>query len=388
MAVSRGDFDSPTTAVRSAAPVIRYCTEFRRALPAALRRHMPFLALILACWIAGLIVCGVTGIRWTKTLTMYFSTFQVTLPLMAMCLLAGRVLVIMIAERPARPLTQFYRELRSSLLSPQRMASAVPILAGMYVFGGTFTVMKAAIPFLAPFSWDVAFEEWDRWLHAGYAPWELLYPLLGGPRPTQVLNWGYNAWLVVLNLVWVWQAFSLRNARQQLQFFMSFVLGWVLLGSAAAMVFSSAGPCFFGRATGFADPYAPLMAHLATVNQTHTLWALNVQEKLWELYATSELGLGAGISAMPSIHVASATLFALIGWRTYRWLGIALTFYAVTIMIGSVHLGWHYAIDGYAGAAGMCAIWWLVGRLLAWWAKRSSTGSAPEAAVAGEVASH
>lgn len=387
MAVSRGDCDYPTTAVRIAAPLVRYCTEFTRALPAALRRSLPFLALIFACWIAGVIVCGVTGIQWTKTVTMYFSTFQRIVPLMAAGLLAGRALVIMIAERPSRPLAQFYRELRSSLLSPQRMASAVPVLAGMYIFGGTFTVMKASIPFLAPFSWDVAFEQWDRWLHAGYAPWELLYPLLGGPRPTQFLNWTYNVWLVVLNLVWVWQAFSVKNERLRLQFFMSFVLGWVLLGSVAAMMFSSAGPCFFGRVTGLPDPYAPLMAHLATVNETHTLWALNVQEKLWELYATSELGLGAGISAMPSMHVASATLFALIGWRTHRWLGIALTLYAVMIMIGSVHLGWHYAIDGYAGAAGMGAIWWLVGRLLAWWEKRSATASAPEAAVAGEIAS-
>jgi hypothetical protein len=356
-------------------------------LPPALWRHSPFLVLIVACWIAGLIVCGLTGIPWTKTVTMYFSTFHAIVPVMAVCLLAGRALIIMFAERPARPLTQFYRELRSSLLSPQRMAHAVPVLAGMYVFGGTFTVMKASIPFLAPFSWDVAFEEWDRWLHLGYAPWELLYPLLGGPLSTQVLNWSYNAWLVVLNLVWVWQAFSLKNERGRLQFFMSFVLGWVLLGSAAAMMFSSAGPCFFGRATGLPDPYAPLMAHLAAINQTHTLWALNVQEKLWEFYAASELGLGAGISAMPSMHVASATLFALIGWRTHRWLGIALTIYAVMIMVGSVHLGWHYAIDGYAGAAGMCVIWWLVGRLLAWRERRGSAGSAAQA-IAADIASH
>jgi hypothetical protein len=35
------------------------------------------------------------------------------------------------------------------------------------------------------------------------------------------------------------------------------------------------------------------------------------------------------------------------------------------IMIGSVHRDWHYAIAGYAGAFGMCPMWWLVDRLLA-----------------------
>jgi hypothetical protein len=34
------------------------------------------------------------------------------------------------------------------------------------------------------------------------------------------------------------------------------------------------------------------------------------------------------------------------------------------ILVGSVHLGWHYAIDGYAAIIGTWAIWWIVGRLL------------------------
>ena len=78
-----------------------------------------------------------------------------------------------------------------------------------------------------------------------------------------------------------------------------------------------------------------------------------------------DVAMGSGISAMPSMHVALATLFALVGWRTNRWVGIATTLFAVIIQIGSVHLGWHYAIDGYAGAVGMIVIWLLVGRALA-----------------------
>jgi hypothetical protein len=38
-------------------------------------------------------------------------------------------------------------------------------------------------------------------------------------------------------------------------------------------------------------------------------------------------------------------------------------------------LGWHYAIDGYAGAAGSILIWWTVGRCLPRWSDESvSTG--------------
>ena len=31
---------------------------------------------------------------------------------------------------------------------------------------------------------------------------------------------------------------------------------------------------------------------------------------------------------------------------------------------GDVHLGWHYALDGYAGAAGAALVWHAVGRML------------------------
>jgi uncharacterized membrane protein len=50
-------------------------------------------------------------------------------------------------------------------------------------------------------------------------------------------------------------------------------------------------------------------------------------------------------------------LFALVGWRTSRLLGWLFTAYACVILIGSVHLGWHYAVDGYFSIAGALLIW-------------------------------
>jgi hypothetical protein len=43
-----------------------------------------------------------------------------------------------------------------------------------------------------------------------------------------------------------------------------------------------------------------------------------------------------------------------------------MTIYAFIVLVTSVHLAWHYAVDGYIGAAGMIAIWWVVGRIIAW----------------------
>ena len=59
----------------------------------------------------------------------------------------------------------------------------------------------------------------------------------------------------------------------------------------------------------------------------------------------------AGISAMPSMHVATSVLIAFYAATHARWAGWFCWIFAALIMIGSVHLGWHYAVDGYFGAA-------------------------------------
>lgn len=353
---------SPVKAVR--ALVSGYLQQFALALAQSSRAQLSILLLVSAYWVCGAIIAIAVGMPVSATVATYAPTFGVLVPFMMMCLLAGRGLIIMIVERPQRPLSQLWHETRTSLATPERLAHAAPVLVAMLLFGGTFTVVKASIPSIAPFAWDQSFEELDRWLHGGVAPWELLQPLLGRPIITHAINWAYNFWFYFLSLIWVWQAFQSRDKRLRLRFFLALILGWVLIGNVAAMVFSSAGPCYFGRITGLPDPYTPLMAYLHKVDEIHTIWALGAQEMLWNNYSLRDVTLGSGISAMPSMHVAVATLFALVCWGTKRWLGIVMTIYAAIIMIGSVHLGWHYAVDGYAGAAGMLAIWWVAGRLV------------------------
>lgn len=347
--------------------VVRYLSLVLSELPAAIRRQGTLLALIALYWICGSIIGRLAGMPPANTITTYLPTFVVLVPMMAVALLILRAVIIMAIERPARPLSQLAREFATRLATPRCVARALPILAGMLVFGGTFTVMKASIPFLAPYAWDEAFAQLDKSLHGGTAPWELLQPLLGEPVITNAINWAYNLWFYFFGLIWVWQSFSQRDERLRSRFFFALVLGWILLGNVAATLFSSAGPCFFGRVTGLPDPFLPLVDYLHQTNRIYPIWALTAQDMLWQNYSMRTVELGAGISAMPSMHVAMATLFALVCWRTKRWLGIVMTVYAVIIMIGSVHLAWHYAIDGYAGALGMLLIWWGMGRALERW---------------------
>jgi membrane-associated phospholipid phosphatase len=162
----------------------------------------------------------------------------------------------------------------------------------------------------------------------------------------------------------VWQAVSLGRPRLRLQYLLTTLLLWALVGNLAATLLSSAGPVYFARVTGLPDPFAPLMAYLRQANEVVPVMSLQVQDMLWQAYSGNTTDIGAGISAMPSLHVATSFSYVLVGFAVRRWLGIVLAGFAAVILIGSVHLGWHYAIDGYVGILCTVAIWFSVGWLL------------------------
>jgi hypothetical protein len=45
-------------------------------------------------------------------------------------------------------------------------------------------------------------------------------------------------------------------------------------------------------------------------------------------------------------------------------LGTVFTVFALVILIGSVHLAWHYAVDGYVAAIAVYCLWVVVGAVL------------------------
>ena len=139
-----------------------------------------------------------------------------------------------------------------------------------------------------------------------------------------------------------------------------------MVGTLLATPLSSAGPCYYTRVFGEPGPYAGLMAYLGSLHEGPGLIALQIQENLWTYYTGRAVLPLNGISAMPSMHVAGALLFALAGWRASRALGLLLAGYAVLILVGSVHLAWHYAVDGYVAAAVTAFLWWAVGHYVRW----------------------
>ncbi len=287
------------------------------------------------------------------------------IPIFFLSLVTVRFLRLAIHVRPKRPIAALFHDLKDFLGSPSRLVLGVPLILTLSLFIKSYTNLKYNIPVFAPYSWDEALMIADRWLHFGRHPWEWLQPVLGYPIVTMALNVLYNLWFIIMWSFWMMLAFAQRPSVLRTQFFLSFLFIWSVGGSAMAMLMPSVGPCYYSLVGLSPDPYQPLMAYLKSANEVYPIWALATQDMLWNAYVGTDHTFG-GISAMPSMHNASTLLFALTAWRISRRLGMVMYGYVFVIFIGSVHLGWHYAVDAYIAWAVVAAIWWISGQMARW----------------------
>jgi hypothetical protein len=241
---------------------------------------------------------------------------------------------------------------------PDRLSIGIPAALVLPIFFSFFTSIKSSINSVIPFYADPFLANADRLL-MGTDAWRFLQPLIGFPAITFALGFIYNLWFIVTIATLFWVTFSIRDLRLRTQYLVAFVLVWAILGNAIALLFSSVGPCFYEVFYGL-PRYADLMAYLHAANHDFPIWSLSSQVYL--LKANNGLQLGAGISAFPSMHIAAVMLNVML-CRHFQWpWQIASILFLVLILIGSVQLGWHYAVDGYFSIIAVPAIWWCAGK--------------------------
>ena len=292
-----------------------------------------------------------------------------SIPIMLFALILYTFGHMALTDKPDKPLKVLYRRVKAVLCNPYQMAAGLPIFASLVLFMYSFTVFKGNISIIQPFAWDQTLDQWDVALHFGYRPWELLQPVLGNLPATFLLNFNYNLWFFIMNFFWIHYAFIAKPGAERSRFYLTFFMTWVIVGSLAAIVFSSVGPCYFDKLGLPVNPYEPLMAYLNGVNSIVPIWAVDTQKFLWEEYASGSLY--GGVSAMPSVHNATALLFVLTTWNKGGWLRWLMVAHCILIFLGSIHLGWHYAVDAYAAWALVVGLWVIAGAVVRWWESKN-----------------
>lgn len=306
----------------------------------ALRANAVICAVMAVYVIVCAIVAGVYGVP-----------FSLMLYAVLWLIMAGLAAVIVLA-RPLLPARWRIAE---------RLILAAPVLLLAPAFFSAFTSLKSGIARIHPYSWDTALAAADRSL-LGDDAWRLLQPLLGHPPVTFALSVLYSAWHPAMITVFGGLTLTLGVPRLRAQALTAMMACWALLGTWAAIAFASVGPCFAGplhAAAGAA--FADQAIYLRQANRKLPIWEFAEQGRLLSAEASGHPVLGSGISAMPSMHVAVAVLMMLVGWRLSRWAGALGTAYLAVVVVASVHLGWHYAVDSIGAVIGAGVLW-----LIAW----------------------
>ena len=243
----------------------------------------------------------------------------------------------------------------------------------LYIYSvlGIFRIFKPHIPEIIPFTWDATFVAWDRVLFLGWDGWQVTHALISADWVTYLIDIVYIAWLYIVLAVFLAAICAPLDSRRRLACLLSYGLNWAIAGSLLAVLFSSAGPIFLDRM--FGDPtFLDMEAKLRALDQAHWLWAVYTSDLLWDGYTKADGVPEFGISAFPSLHVCMAATV----WYYARSCGpirglLGLAFF-LTILIGSVHLGWHYLVDGLASWLIAWINWRLALRFAGWWLGRQA----------------
>lgn len=225
-----------------------------------------------------------------------------------------------------------------------RLSRAMVVLVATAMIVATFIPVKGALHFAVPYFADPFFADVDLWLH-GTDPWRLTHDWFRDfPNALSELVY-VKAWFAGSIFFPVYLCLLDGDERRVADYLKVHVLIWVGLGNVAALAGMSVGPVFYDALVGgarFADLHVVFVQNGIADGMTGSM-----HDMLWQTYNSGVVTNGPAISAFPSVHVAAATMIWLyLAERVPKLWPVSLIM-ILTYQMLSVHLGWHYAVDGY-----------------------------------------
>lgn len=228
--------------------------------------------------------------------------------------------------------------MRNEYLTRQRFWDIIHYYLLFKVVLIVYGLIKQSIPLVHRQLFDEALLKQDIFLHLGRNPMLEIVGVFAG-WGDGFIDLAYISWYPVLGSMLM--VLLMQRDRMIMEWGIFSLFSLWIIGGLFALAVPSLGPVYINP-EWFADLSIP--------------HARMIQGQLWQHYQQVVSGAEAtkyynyeGIAAFPSLHVAIVALYSAVLWRISRigaWLMIA---YTVVVQIGSVFLGWHYAVDGYVG---------------------------------------
>lgn len=267
--------------------------------------------------------------------------FRSVLPLAIPCVGVGVAIRLAIAyrRRTLRRLLTVFRS-RRWLIDTLRLELTLVLLTQTYGW------IKLLIPILHPRLYDRELFEIDKAMFGGASPTVFLLTLFSNSTFLRFIDRTYANIFVVSLLIATTYFLSSPRARLRIAYMTSNVVLW-LTGAWLYVLVPSLGPAY-----RFPAVWLEYANQLVLTQQIQATLMRNYRAVLRLAQGQSaSVSVVYGIAAFPSLHVGYQVLVAL--WMRREWLYGEIVFgiFAFFILIGSMITGWHYFVDGIAGAA-------------------------------------
>ncbi|HEV7428162.1 MAG TPA: phosphatase PAP2 family protein [Thermoanaerobaculia bacterium] len=219
----------------------------------------------------------------------------------------------------------------------------IGIFSGLWVHA--YSWIKLTAPILNPHLFDQQLWNLDRTIAFGYSPNLFLLTLFSSPALLRVIDLTYASVLVPgFSIVPAFFA-SAPEHRVRIAFMNSNTLLWTA-GAWLYVAVPALGPAY--RFPEVWLPFAPLLTYTQVLQRLlmTNYHAVQISARA----GPQPINVFFGVAAFPSLHVGFQVLSFLWMQRLTRWGGTVFGILALFTFIGSIVTGWHYAIDGIAGA--------------------------------------